>query len=78
MAKNQSLTAEFEAISIQKTCYLCLTCEHRFKPKGKKQFCSSKCRLLYWALKALLEAVRKGKANGLRGLIKELSEAAKR
>ena len=68
---SHDLTAEYH--------YSCLCCKTKFKPKktkaGKdKKFCSSKCRLLYWALNEILKAFRVGKANGLRGLIDKIKE----
>jgi len=55
----------------------CLFCEKRLPPGNhRRKFCSEKCRLLYWAAGEILKAYRAGKADGLRGIIKELSRGA--
>ena len=36
---------------------------------GTKRFCSSRCRLLSWAVDALADALKEGKADGLRAKI---------
>jgi hypothetical protein len=39
--------------------------------QGKK-ICSPRCRLVKWAAKALLEAWREGRADGLKDIIEDL------
>jgi hypothetical protein len=53
-----------------KRCLVCLGPVAR----GKK-ICSPRCRLVKWGAKALLEAYREGRADGLRDVIKKLGEA---
>jgi hypothetical protein len=55
------------------TCKVCLT---KFEPKpslNKREFCSDRCRLIYWVLRKTSEALRAGLADGVRGLISELA-----
>lgn len=46
-------------------CEACLS-PTRAGRGGTKRFCSSRCRLLSWAVDALAEALKEGKADGLR------------
>jgi len=58
-----------------KTRNTCDTCLSSLLPlKRERHFCSDKCRLLHWALKEIIKEFKAGKANGLKGLIKELAE----
>ena len=41
--------------------------------RSGQSFCSSRCRLLSWAVKQLIKDVEAGKVDGLRGLIRELA-----
>jgi hypothetical protein len=56
----------------------CSTCEGQFRTRRRvrteKSYCSSRCRLLYWAAHVLLEAYREGRADGLRETIRKLGE----
>jgi len=40
---------------------------------GTKRFCSSRCRLLSWAVDALAKALKEGKAEGLRGKVNAIA-----
>ena len=62
-------------MKVPSVCACCLVELHAKKPD--QRFCSSRCRLLYWAAGALLGAFRAGRADGLKDRIRELSEAAK-
>jgi predicted RNA-binding protein YlxR (DUF448 family) len=51
------------------TCKVCLT---KFKPKpslNKREFCSDRCRLLFWAMNQIVKASHDGRASGLQELI---------
>lgn len=53
------------------TCPVCLGA---IKPdaRGRRRYCSDKCRLLAWAVDALGEALEAGRAEGLRARVKGL------
>jgi endogenous inhibitor of DNA gyrase (YacG/DUF329 family) len=71
--QGSSLTVATAAISAQGYCKPCLTCERPFKSKNKKrEFCSDRCRLLFWAVSTLVKEWKAGKANGLRDIIQKL------
>ena len=57
----------------------CETCLKKIKP-GKhgerRRFCSVGCRRLAWSLRALAGALASGHAEGLRGELRKLAEAA--
>lgn len=56
----------------------CLCCESPLEGNNsRKKFCCGKCRMFYWIMEEIIKEFKAGRANGLRGLIKELSEAAK-
>lgn len=56
----------------------CPTCLSPFqRNKHNHDFCSPKCRSISWYAHQFLKAYKAGKADGLKGLIKELSKAAK-
>jgi hypothetical protein len=79
MPKNKALTQRFRVerpTDSTRPEIACLCCEIKFKPKTKRRqdFCSSKCRLLYWTLNEILKAFGAGKLNGLRGLITKIKE----
>ena len=42
---------------------------------SRRKVCSSRCRLLKWAVRALGEALKDGKAEGLREQVERLSAA---
>jgi hypothetical protein len=53
-------------------CKLCLL---RLKPRPQKRsFCSDRHRLLYWAAGEILVEWKKGRADGLRDIIRELGK----
>lgn len=67
------LTGRREAISgntmSATRCPVCLG------PVGQgKKICSPHCRLVKWAVKALEKALKEGRADGLRDIIRELTE----
>jgi hypothetical protein len=62
-----------------KDCLSCPVCLSSFNLKKHNQhFCSDECRITSWAAHRFLEKLKAGRADGLIGFIKELSEAAKR
>jgi hypothetical protein len=62
-----------------KDCLSCPVCLSSFSRKKHNQhFCSDECRITSWAAHRFLENFKAGKANGLKNIIQELSEAAKR
>lgn len=70
------LTGRSEAISRRadpdKGCEVCLG------PVGRrKKICSPRCRLVKWGAKALLEAWREGRADGLAEIIEEIKSEVK-
>jgi hypothetical protein len=70
------LTGRGEAISGNRmSCPRCPVCLGPVA-KGKK-ICSPRCRLVKWGAKALLEALREGKADGLRDVIEEIMRLGK-
>ena len=54
----------------ESSCTCCPVCLGRL-PKGKR-ICSPRCRLVKWAARTLLEAVREGQAGGLMETIEEI------
>jgi len=58
------------------SCPVCLSSFSR--KKHNQEFCSDKCRITSWAAHRFLKEFKAGKADGLRKLIQELSEAVKR
>lgn len=51
----------------------CLCCSATFQAKAKGQrFCSSRCRLLYWAASEIVKEYQAGNANGLRSILEDL------
>ncbi len=49
----------------------CACCLKPFRPKRPpNRFCSSRCRLLFWAAGELVEVVYAGRAEGLRPMLK--------
>jgi len=56
---------------------ICLTCRGEFRPLRPWQvYCSDKCRLVHWAARALDEAFKEGRADGLRDAVRELAAPA--
>ena len=53
------------------SCPVCLS-----PVQGKGRFCKARCRLLSWAVYALADALRAGRAEGLRKRIRALAHAA--
>ena len=52
---------------------LCLCCAKGFRIiRTKQKFCSSRCRLLYWAASQVLREYSAGKASGLRDILERL------
>ena len=52
---------------------LCLCCAKDFRViRTKQKFCSSRCRLLYWAAGQILREYSAGKASGLRVILERL------
>ena len=52
---------------------LCLCCAKGFRViRPKQRFCSSRCRLLYWAAGQILREYSAGKASGLRVILERL------
>lgn len=52
---------------------LCLCCVKGFCViRTKQRFCSSRCRLLYWAAGQILREYSAGKASGLRDILERL------
>jgi endogenous inhibitor of DNA gyrase (YacG/DUF329 family) len=58
------------------SCPVCLSSFSR--KKHNQEFCSDKCRITSWAAHRFLKEFKAGKADGLKNIIQELSEAAKR
>lgn len=61
---------------------LAVVCEACLKPlppgsRKTKHFCSSDCRLLSWAVDALIKALKEGKAEGLRGKVSAIAGGLK-
>jgi len=78
LPENPSLTMGREAISQNRmltTCKCCKLCEREFRALTQKgEFCSSRCRLLFWAAGEIVKEFRTGRANGLKNLIQELKD----
>jgi len=54
---------------------LCPVCLERLPGgRGKQRYCSPRCRLLAWAVRALAEALKGGRADGLRIAIENLCQ----
>lgn len=73
-----SLTAQGEAIEASRaaTTLKCASCLKPLRPKrARRRFCCDRCRLLYWAVGALIKAMEEGKADGLRPIIEELKKS---
>ena len=52
---------------------LCLCCTKGFRAiRTKQRFCSSRCRLLYWAAGEILREYSAGNASGLRDILERL------
>jgi hypothetical protein len=52
---------------------LCLCCTKGFRLiRPKQRFCSSRCRLLYWAAGQIVREYSAGKASGLRDILERL------
>lgn len=54
----------------------CPVCMKPLPPGGRtlRRYCSSKCRLLAWAVDALAEALQEGRAEGLRERARRLGK----
>jgi hypothetical protein len=53
----------------------CLCCLKSFSPiRIKQKFCSSRCRLLYWAAGEIIKEWRAGSASGLTDLMQEMDK----
>jgi len=56
----------------------CSTCRLKFIPKRRNKtgraFCSSRCRLLFWAVRKIFELYSSGWGDGLKKIISELAE----
>lgn len=56
----------------------CKFCKVKLGPKNylgkgrRREFCSDRCRLLFWAIRKLLDVAREGRAPGLSDVISEL------
>jgi len=79
LPQNPSLTMYRETISGKTswtTCKCCCKfCEREFRAlTQKREFCSSRCRLLFWAAGEIVKEFRAGRANGLKNLIQELKD----
>lgn len=72
VSDKHALTAPGEANGGRpgQTARACPTCLKHVQ--GRRRFCSAHCRLLFWAVRALAEALKAGKAEGLRPQIREL------
>jgi hypothetical protein len=54
---------------------ICETCLSEMKPGSRgetKRFCSASCRRLAWSVRMLVEALTRGRADGLRERICEI------
>jgi len=52
---------------------LCLCCAKGYRViRPKQRFCSSRCRLLYWAAGQVVREYSAGKASGLRDMLERL------
>jgi hypothetical protein len=70
----KSLTINSGASGYHPTCKVC---KAKLGPKNvgkgrRREFCSDRCRLLFWAARKLLDAVRAGHAPGLSEIFREL------
>jgi len=70
---SRALTLQGEAISARSD-KVCGTCGRTLQASGDRQrFCSPRCRLLAWAAKELVRAIREGSVEGLRAEFRELT-----
>lgn len=61
----------------QTTRRQCLTCGGEFRALRPWQvYCSDKCRFIHRAARELGQALREGRADGLRGFVRELAGPA--
>ena len=69
--------APHEALTINSKIE-CSTCRLKFIPKRRNKtgraFCSSRCRLLFWAVRKIFELYSSGWGDGLKKIISELAE----
>lgn len=50
----------------------CLGCSKGFKPVvAKQEFCSGRCRLLYWAAKEIVKELNNNENTGIRKVLKD-------
>ena len=54
----------------------CLTCEAEFRAiRSWQLYCSDECKFVYRAARTLLQAIREGRADGLKLVIEELKRS---
>jgi len=69
--KNSSRSESKAGLMRDKVCLCCWRTMSKIRPKQK--FCSSRCRLLYWATGEILREYRAGNADGLRKMLKRIN-----
>jgi len=86
LPEKQPLTARTATISRGETssglkCGTCLKAIQSGRANSRvngirsdKRFCNDKCRLLSWAANTLLKAIREGRADGLKDIVKRITE----
>ena len=74
-AVNGPLTAGRSEIGRDSTLETCKFCRLKLRPKAQpRRFCSDRHRLLFWAAGEILVEWKKGRAGGLREIIRVIAE----
>jgi len=74
-AVNGLLTAAGGEIGRDSTLETCKFCRLKLKPRAQpRRFCSDRHRLLFWAAGEILVEWKKGRAGGLREIIRVIAE----
>src|SRR4030042_573433 len=74
-ARRGTISGGPESLAGIRSSAYCLCCQKGFSlMRIKQKFCSSRCRLLYWAAGEIIKEWRAGSASGLVKLLRELSQ----
>jgi endogenous inhibitor of DNA gyrase (YacG/DUF329 family) len=72
-ARRAAISSMFKKRSMDRIRRACSCCGKEFCViRPKQRFCSSRCRLLYWAAGEIVKEYRAGNAQGLRKIIGNL------
>ena len=67
-----TISGKSDVGAVHKQKKACLSCSRRFVPVvAKQEFCSGRCRLLYWAAKEIIKELGRNRAAGLQKVLRD-------